>query len=784
MVEEYEEDSESEGEAMDVEEGEEEVELGWIVDEIGLTKEEGEEDADEEFGYGWLMDGGRKKRRRLEGIETSAMGLVESAKSHRRGEVLGAGEDDEEEEEEDRGERRRRKKGKGRFKAQMFRAPRLCFNCSSPSHALSDCPQPHDRLAIQAGRQLYQTLKDQALASQALEDQYASSSSSSDDSDDEEEHVKAFSGRFWDADVEEAIRLEYLERFKPGVLSEELKEALGGGEEEGRSSEIGSWIWDGMSRWGYPPGWLSAEDPKENARRIIQPPPETILAGFKEDSVPPLQVYGATTLLSSLETPSDLETTNHPPSPGFDIDIDSSSTSSSSSDSSSPSSPPTSPKSPPQPRRRWASYPTTLFSSQLLPAFSFANPLPLPPVQEIEDENDRRKRIWEKLQASAGRAGGAGTEWTRNGRGQRDVGPPTGGGGQQALPSSSFSFQAPPEAPRYPPSSSSGPPPPPPPPPPSIPPPPLPPPDSPPPPPPPPDSPPPPPPPPTPPPSSSRSSQARGWSPTRSSSSLPRPSSTRDELPPLPSSRRDALPPLTQASSSRREGPEASSFSSSSRRGDGWDRQEREGHRLRSADSESYSAFSHYSSSQRSSRRRSRSPSPLPQPPSDRYYSSSAYSRVRPRSPPPPSLSSSLYRRDRLPTSVSPQKPNRPPSPPRSQRPPSPPPLPPPPRTSQPQPPSRRSPPPTRRRSRSPPTGPNNRRNTYGNRDEPPSDGRRAGRESSSGTNYDHFLAGPSGSRPPSHRDEPPPTRSRRDDRDGDRDRGRDRDTGMMRTRW
>jgi len=129
MVEEYEEESSSEGEKMDVdvEEGEE-IELGWIVDDVGLKqdeKKEGEgEGEDGEFGYGWLMDGGRKKRKRLEGIETSAMGVVASAKSHRRGAILGAGEDEEFEDEEESGRGRKRKKGKGRFKAQLFRAPR------------------------------------------------------------------------------------------------------------------------------------------------------------------------------------------------------------------------------------------------------------------------------------------------------------------------------------------------------------------------------------------------------------------------------------------------------------------------------------------------------------------------------------------------------------------------------------------------------------------------------------------------------------------------------------
>lgn len=61
-----------------------------------------------------------------------------------------------------------------------------------------------------------------------------------------------------------------LETHKPGVLSDTLKAALGaekkdkqeledGEVEREEEGEAGEWIWKGMARWGYPPGWISIE---------------------------------------------------------------------------------------------------------------------------------------------------------------------------------------------------------------------------------------------------------------------------------------------------------------------------------------------------------------------------------------------------------------------------------------------------------------------------------------------------------------------------------------------
>ena len=72
-----------------------------------------------------------------------------------------------------------------------------------------------------------------------------------------------FSGRFWDADVREKEMLALLDRYTPGELSDQLKAALSNdGQDEGPEtfvSEVGTWIWTGMTKWGYPPGWSSVQ---------------------------------------------------------------------------------------------------------------------------------------------------------------------------------------------------------------------------------------------------------------------------------------------------------------------------------------------------------------------------------------------------------------------------------------------------------------------------------------------------------------------------------------------
>ena len=157
----------------------------------------------------------------------------------------------------------------------MSSAISLCWNCSSRDHKLNNCPRPRDPVAINAGSKLHEYFKKQsaeAYAAEALRQKLAVETEpdypSSEQEDAEEENStgpKGFFGRFWDADVQEATMIALLDQYRPGQLSDDLKAALSNdGLDEGlgtSADEIGSWIWSGMSKWGYPPGWASATGP-------------------------------------------------------------------------------------------------------------------------------------------------------------------------------------------------------------------------------------------------------------------------------------------------------------------------------------------------------------------------------------------------------------------------------------------------------------------------------------------------------------------------------------------
>lgn len=101
---------------------------------------------------------------------------------------------------------------------------RKCFNCNSPDHISSSCPLPRDPTAIAKNR----TAFNDANPSMAGETTKLGSVS------------------------ERERRLAFVERFEPGIVSEELREAMRWGHAE--------WPW--LSRiaiWGYPPGWIIKE---------------------------------------------------------------------------------------------------------------------------------------------------------------------------------------------------------------------------------------------------------------------------------------------------------------------------------------------------------------------------------------------------------------------------------------------------------------------------------------------------------------------------------------------
>ncbi|XP_030073402.1 zinc finger CCHC domain-containing protein 8 isoform X2 [Microcaecilia unicolor] len=95
-----------------------------------------------------------------------------------------------------------------------------CFNCGSEEHQLRDCPQPRDLVRISGKRKEFMELCGEA-GNQNYQQRY---------------HAEEVEERFG--------------RFKPGIISEELQDALGLSE-----NNLPPFIYR-MRQLGYPPGWL------------------------------------------------------------------------------------------------------------------------------------------------------------------------------------------------------------------------------------------------------------------------------------------------------------------------------------------------------------------------------------------------------------------------------------------------------------------------------------------------------------------------------------------------
>ncbi|ORY90709.1 hypothetical protein BCR35DRAFT_328476 [Leucosporidium creatinivorum] len=120
---------------------------------------------------------------------------------------------------------------------------RQCFNCLG-SHVLSTCPFRRDNAAIAANRAAFQA-----------------------------EHGTSGGGaKLGGEDTERRRMTDMAERFRAGVVSRELREALGyGGEEKDGEVVEYPWFWR-MREWGYPPGWVLYEggrDPLDLVRERI-----------------------------------------------------------------------------------------------------------------------------------------------------------------------------------------------------------------------------------------------------------------------------------------------------------------------------------------------------------------------------------------------------------------------------------------------------------------------------------------------------------------------------------
>jgi predicted nucleic acid-binding Zn-ribbon protein len=108
---------------------------------------------------------------------------------------------------------------------------RRCFNCGSTLHELSRCPQPRDRARV---RRAIQEFKEEK-AELGIDDD------------------RGNRGRLHDTSADLQARTEWLEKFQPGRVSEELSQALGGA--AGTVGQEPDWPWFArMAFWGYPPG--------------------------------------------------------------------------------------------------------------------------------------------------------------------------------------------------------------------------------------------------------------------------------------------------------------------------------------------------------------------------------------------------------------------------------------------------------------------------------------------------------------------------------------------------
>jgi zinc finger CCHC domain-containing protein 8 len=204
----------------------------------------------------------------------------------------------------------------------------LCFNCGSPDHAVSTCPFRRDNNLISLSRQYYNFYKD--LRGVA-------------------DHPRIHVAEGW-----QQQRLEWLELFEPGkIRGSLLREAIGPGD--------GDWLRN-IATWGYPPGWISTSDPRKQVLARIWN--EHLDDGYSS-SDEPFYIFG-----SAKDEVEDVSRIGEKIGTFDEKEVDASESETASTSSSTSAKP-----------RRWAEYPSSYFSSELL--FPYA-PQPAPPSSSIE----------------------------------------------------------------------------------------------------------------------------------------------------------------------------------------------------------------------------------------------------------------------------------------------------------------------------------------------------------------------------------------------------------------
>jgi zinc finger CCHC domain-containing protein 8 len=231
-----------------------------------------------------------------------------------------------------------------------------CFNCGSTHHIVSSCPAPYNTELIALSRQMYNFFK----PSRSTEQMTLSAAA-------EFKHQ----------------RRQWIDSFEPGhVQGFLLREALGLHDDDVCSNL--PWL-KNMADWGYPSGWFSEEDPRERVLQRIDSlfvestdtgEGNHFLAIFGDDAVEILDI-------SSPPVPKpfrreDTEKVQEDPRECPVIQLDHAQ------------------QVEPGRSRRWATYPSSYFSSDLLPVY---NGTRLPPVLPMTSSTftSERHLLWERI---------------------------------------------------------------------------------------------------------------------------------------------------------------------------------------------------------------------------------------------------------------------------------------------------------------------------------------------------------------------------------------------------
>ena len=185
--------------------------------------------------------------------------------------------------------------------------PSRCFNCGHPDHKVTECPFRANRELIALSRQYYEFFQGTLGLGN--------------------------SQRLHTVEAWRQQRLSWLEEFEPGTIKGELlKDAIADSNDE--------WL-KNISVWGYPLGWVSHLDPRERVRdRIWNENNGDVVEEL--EAAEPFEIHGDEEVVELLSFEGAFHhTASSPPSPSA-LPLCSG------------------------PPIRWATYPTSYFSSQAL----------------------------------------------------------------------------------------------------------------------------------------------------------------------------------------------------------------------------------------------------------------------------------------------------------------------------------------------------------------------------------------------------------------------------------